>query len=253
MYNSINNESKGASGVSYCPRCGAYIPIGETACPACGYDPEAEERAREEAKRREEEQKAQRERREQEAKEAARREEAERERARREAEARKTNYRTGSASTGKTNYRTGSAGAQQSYTRQSSQQGEWVPPWSQTAKSSHVGQSSGYYDARSSAYRAAASDSVSHQRLSVLSYLGFLFVIPYLKRRGDSFARFHASQGLTLFLLEAALSCCSGILGGLITLAGTFFVLYCIFRGIRSVLAGRMDKLPLIGGIDLLK
>ena len=86
--------------MSYCPRCGAYIPIGETACPACGYDPKAEERAREEAKRREEEQKsqrereekAQRERREQEAKEAARREEAERERARREAEARKPKH-----------------------------------------------------------------------------------------------------------------------------------------------------------------
>lgn len=35
-----------------CEKCGAYIPIGETACPACGYDPaEKEKRAREEARR----------------------------------------------------------------------------------------------------------------------------------------------------------------------------------------------------------
>ena len=35
-----------------CEKCGAYIPIGETACPACGYDPaENERRAKEEARR----------------------------------------------------------------------------------------------------------------------------------------------------------------------------------------------------------
>ena len=35
-----------------CEKCGAYIPIGETACPACGYDlAEQEKRAAEEARR----------------------------------------------------------------------------------------------------------------------------------------------------------------------------------------------------------
>ena len=235
MYNLIESQDKGANGVSYCPRCGAYIPIGESACPACGYDPEAEKKAREEAAREEAQKKARRE-----AEEKARREREAKEKAQRAAEEAKKKSSSGSSS------------AQQSYTAQNKKQGEWVPPWSQT-QSSHVGQSSGYYDARSDAYRKAASDSVSHQRLSVLSYFGFLFVIPYLKRRGDPFARFHASQGLTLFLLEAALSCCSGIFGGFISLAGSLFVIYCAIRGIRSVLAGRMDKLPIIGDIDLLK
>ena len=30
--------------MAYCKKCGAYIPIGDTACPACGYDPEEEAR-----------------------------------------------------------------------------------------------------------------------------------------------------------------------------------------------------------------
>ena len=35
--------------MAFCEKCGAYIPIGETECPACGYDPEAEARKAKEA------------------------------------------------------------------------------------------------------------------------------------------------------------------------------------------------------------
>ena len=37
-----NYVIKGGFPLSFCDKCGAYIPIGETECPACGYDPEAE-------------------------------------------------------------------------------------------------------------------------------------------------------------------------------------------------------------------
>ena len=37
--------------MSYCSKCGAYIPVGDTACPACGFDPEAEAREAEAARR----------------------------------------------------------------------------------------------------------------------------------------------------------------------------------------------------------
>jgi len=43
--------------MSYCEKCGAYIPMDDTACPACGYDPEkerAEQRRQEEARREQE-------------------------------------------------------------------------------------------------------------------------------------------------------------------------------------------------------
>ena len=35
--------------MAFCDKCGAYIPIGETACPACGFDPEEEIRKAKEA------------------------------------------------------------------------------------------------------------------------------------------------------------------------------------------------------------
>ena len=38
--------------LSFCDTCGAYIPIGETECPACGYDPEAEAKKAAEAAQR---------------------------------------------------------------------------------------------------------------------------------------------------------------------------------------------------------
>ena len=38
--------------MSFCDKCGAYIPIGETECPACGYDPEAEAKKAAEAAQR---------------------------------------------------------------------------------------------------------------------------------------------------------------------------------------------------------
>ncbi len=30
--------------MAYCTKCGSYIPIGESECPSCGYDPEARRR-----------------------------------------------------------------------------------------------------------------------------------------------------------------------------------------------------------------
>ena len=41
--------------MAYCKKCGAYIPIGDTACPACGYDPEEEARQAKEAQEKAEE------------------------------------------------------------------------------------------------------------------------------------------------------------------------------------------------------
>ena len=43
---------KGGFPLSFCDKCGAYIPIGETECPACGYDPEAEAKKAAEAAQR---------------------------------------------------------------------------------------------------------------------------------------------------------------------------------------------------------
>ena len=255
--------------MSFCEKCGAYIPIGETACPACGHDPEAEARAaREAAAKAAAEEKARQAaaaaaafRQQQEAEAEQRRAAAEaearaaRERLRQEEERRRAEeahrwqqdprqrqgYSGGAARSQYASERTGRTGTQ--YTSQrTGAQSTWTPPWQASQTN------------RDEAMRRQASDSAANQKLSILSYIGPLFVIPMLSRPNDDFARYHANQGLSLFLAGAAMNLACGILGldgltGLVSLAQ----LAGAVIGIRNVLRGKKDPLPLIGNWKLLK
>lgn len=224
--------------MAYCKKCGAYIPIDETACPACGYDPEAE---------------ARREREEKERAEAEARRKAEQEKSwaaqekKREEEARRREQQHQA----RQDYAHSSAAQSQS-------KGEnWVPPWSQgqTAQDNSYQQKT-FYDGNSYAdMRRQARDSVENQRLSVLSYLGMLFIIPLLARKDDPFAKFHSNQGLVLFLTGIVLDAfiTMGVLGSLFSFALGIFQIYCTVKGISNVLQGKMEPLPIIGSIQILK
>lgn len=237
--------------MAYCKKCGAYIPIDETACPACGYDPEEEARqakeAEEAAKRQEEEKKRaeeeERKRREKEAAWAERERQREAEERRRAEERRKQGYAYGAAQSQYTSQHSGQSSAYQSQQTSQHTQQSWTPPWQQGAASQ---QSQAQYDDM----REQARDSVEKQKLSVLSYLGPLVFIPMFTRSNDDFARYHSNQGLVLFLFNGLVT----LLGGE-TIAGVagIFSLYCMIKGISNVLKGKKEPLPLIGKIKLLK
>ena len=55
-------------------------------------------------------------------------------------------------------------------------------------------------------------DIESNKGISVLSYLGFLFLIPYFTAQKSKFARFHAKQGMVLFIFEFAVNVIMAIL-----------------------------------------
>ena len=87
--------------------------------------------------------------------------------------------------------------------------------------------------------------------ISVLSYIGILFFIPLFvdKYEGDVFIRFHAKQGLVLFLFALAVSPFTliphpGWLIGFIAYIA-WIVLGVI--GIINALKGKQSFLPLIG------
>ena len=231
--------------MSFCDKCGAYIPIGDTVCPACGYDPEAEAkkaaeaaaRAAEEERRRAAEQaRAEREEAERKAREeAARRarEEAERraaeQRARWQQDPRQYQTFTGGAVQGQyTSQRTGQANA-----------GEYRRP------------NAGEY--RDDTMRRKASESVSRQKLSVLSYLGLLWLVPILSQKDDAFARYHSNQGLLLLIFSAAM----WLLGkayGIFGTIGWIGTIIGMIRGIKNVSAGKMEPLaPFTDGINIIK
>ena len=251
--------------MSFCDKCGAYIPIGETACPACGYDPEAEakkakeaaERAAEEERRRaaekvrrEREAAAEAERRERE--EAARkvREEAER-KAKEEAERRYAEQQkrwqqdpwqqthTGGPAQGQYTSQRTAGGYQAQYASQRT---------GQTKANSGESRQERSYSASDNAMRQKAAESVERQKLSVLSYLGPFWLIPAMTQNGDPFMKYHTEQGLGLLIFWAVTSLLGrwwgwvGAVGGIICTIGTI-------KGIVNVLKGKREPLPVIGDL----
>lgn len=240
--------------MSFCDKCGAYIPIGDTACPACGYDPEAEakkakeaaERAAEEERRRAAEE-ARRER-----EEAARkaREEAER-KAKEEAERRYAEQQkrwqqdpwqqthTGGPAQGQYTSQRTAGGYQAQYASQRT---------GQTKANSGEYRQEKSYSASDNAMRQKAAESVERQKLSVLSYLGPFWLIPAITQNGDPFMKYHTEQGLGLLIFWAVTSLLGrwwgwvGAVGGIICTIGTI-------KGIVNVLKGKREPLPVIGDL----
>lgn len=92
----------------------------------------------------------------------------------------------------------------------------------------------------------------------VLAYIGLLFLIPLLAGKTE-FSRYHANQGIVLFIVDAVVGVVSTILG-FIPIIGWIvppilgiatFVLWII--GIVHAAQGEMKPLPIIGGIQILK
>lgn len=95
--------------------------------------------------------------------------------------------------------------------------------------------------------------------LAAISYIGILFLVPLLAAKDDAFARYHANQGLVLFIANIA-AAIAGFVLGFIPVIGiivawiiriALFVLMIL--GIINALKGEMKPLPLIGGIEIIK
>lgn len=107
------------------------------------------------------------------------------------------------------------------------------------------------------------NDIQQNKVMAILAYLGFLFIVPLLAAPNSPFARFHANQGLVLFLFDLA----SGIVMFIVNLA-LFFVpfvgaiissllglvaLAFMILGIVNASSGSAKELPLIGKIKIIK
>lgn len=205
--------------MAYCKKCGAYIPDGLSACLACGYDEAAEANqngaaaAREQQnedfrlKYEEERRRRQEDNRKWAEQERQRRLEEE-ERRKREEEERLRRQ------------------AEERARRQAEQESR----------------------ARTYAYRAASTAGNVQSRnriLSALSYLSILWILPRFLCKDDAFARYHARQGLVLFVFSILCDAISAAfpIGGLLNL----FRIYCIYKGMTNALNDRMEPLPYIG------
>ncbi|MBQ7422422.1 MAG: hypothetical protein IJV27_09820 [Prevotella sp.] len=102
--------------------------------------------------------------------------------------------------------------------------------------------------------------------MAILAYFGILVVIPILAAKESKFARFHANQGVVLFIasvaywimLEIIQSIIVSISTGLLLITTILGLTYLVFMvlgimGIVNAATGKAKELPIIGKFSLLK
>ncbi|MDD4832286.1 MAG: zinc ribbon domain-containing protein [Clostridia bacterium] len=102
--------------------------------------------------------------------------------------------------------------------------------------------------------------------MAILAYLGFLVFIPIFAAKDSKYARFHANQGLVLFILEMAIAIVDIILTAIfayvwvvsVILSVVFWLLWIgltvlAIVGIVNAVNEKAKELPLIGKMRILK
>ena len=213
--------------MSYCKKCGAYIPDGQDVCLACGFDEAAEKRKQntssssayayapksDDELRREEELRQRAEQR--------RREQQEMNRKWAESEQRRRQMREDFE---RSQAEAAQRAREQQYQRTLNEDGY---------ATLH----------RNKPYGSDTSFETSLSRvLSYMSYVSFLCFLPTLLGIQDPATKFHAKQGRKLFFASLVLS----FIPGINTIAWLFQVALAAI-GIRNVYNGKMEELPVIG------
>ena len=114
-------------------------------------------------------------------------------------------------------------------------------------------------------------DIKDHKAISVLSYFGPLFFVPLIATPNSKFARYHANQGLVLFVLEFVYGIFYSLLieffgrifpmqitiaySVLVVLFGLvwIFLLVITILGIVNAAKGRAKELPIVGKFRFFK
>lgn len=109
-------------------------------------------------------------------------------------------------------------------------------------------------------------DVAQNKVMAILSYFGILVLVPVFAAKESKYARFHANQGLALFICEAGYSVVYGIIRNVLNAVSyhlsfitsilslvyvAFFVLWII--GVVNAASGKAKKLPVIGDFQILK
>ena len=109
-------------------------------------------------------------------------------------------------------------------------------------------------------YRFDPNDINQTQGLAWLSYLGIFFLIPLLVYRDSPFSKFHANQGLVLFIFWLVLTVILRVLAfipiinwfsWILNLLYIPFVILMVI-GIVNAAQGKAKRLPVIGNIEMI-
>jgi uncharacterized membrane protein len=85
--------------------------------------------------------------------------------------------------------------------------------------------------------------------IAIFSYIGILFIIPLLVEKDDEFVKYHAKQGIVLFVAELITGAIMWIpvIGWIVGFVAWVIWLILGITGIMNVLGGKKKPLPIIG------
>ncbi|PIE77198.1 MAG: hypothetical protein CSA13_00745 [Clostridiales bacterium] len=92
--------------------------------------------------------------------------------------------------------------------------------------------------------------------VAFVAYIWILFIVPLVVDSQNEFYRFHANQGLILFILGIVFTVASWVIpyvGWIISLAGWVISLVFMILGMVNAYNEEMKELPIIGNIRILK
>ncbi len=104
----------------------------------------------------------------------------------------------------------------------------------------------------------SAAEVAEAKGMSILAYLGILFLVPMLAMPNNRYARFHSNQGLVLFIAWAGLWVVQLIVSFIPFVRYFAWLLWFVplvfmILGLVNAANGRAKTLPVIGNIQLLK
>jgi uncharacterized membrane protein len=217
--------------MGYCTSCGAYVPDGQTKCLACGFDENAAKTetssaaaatAGAAAAKAPEEERSQQKYRQFDS--DALRKQLDEQRKRQQENSKKW--------------------AETEYAQRQKVKEEQARNFTNT--SGRPGRTANNY---SDTVRNTVQNADLTKAMAAMSYVSFLFLVPMFFAKNNSFAAYHARQGMKLFLAGMVGRLVASMLGlgWLVTLAQ----FYLAYVGIQNVIKGQRRPLPYVG--DLFK
>lgn len=129
------------------------------------------------------------------------------------------------------------------------------------------------YGRQNATFHFDSKDVAENKAMGILSYLGFLSLIPYFSVKNSPYVSHHARQGVTLFLFEIVITIVIGALSlikvdvdglfgyvqcipapvlGIMGILGLVVLVYVII-GICNAITDEAKELPLIGRLHIIK
>jgi len=107
-----------------------------------------------------------------------------------------------------------------------------------------------------------ADDAEKNKIFGILAYL--VFFVPLLAAKDSPYAKYHANQGLTLFVLSVGLIIIVNVIDAILSTLSIYYLgwlvsllylplLLLVVLGILNAAAGKCVPLPVVGGVKLLK